>query len=381
MKQSRFFAVGALAVVLIVLGLTTLYHGPLSGFFAAPAHGRSGATVTPRPPASRGATPVTHATTPARATPGSQPATPRAIAAPSPTPAPPPRFGWTLLRSGAAAPILDVACIDARRCLAAGSLFVASPGGTPRVIGALLSDDYGMNWRPVGATPLAHLACAGGRLCLAPADAGPLLRAADGGVSWATAQPRTNAQALSCPTTSFCAAIVGETSIEISRDGGATWRRVWSGDASLWRIDCPTASVCVAVGNAGVTYTHSAGHHWALATPLAHLPLLALACPTPTDCYATSITGELLRSQDGAASWTMQATTGVELDAIACGGRLLCLAVGRKGAAYLTRDGGVSWRRQHLPTRRDLRAVACPTPRLCYAGGSAGTLLRWRARG
>jgi hypothetical protein len=68
------------------------------------------------------------------------------------------------------------------------------------------------------------------------------------------------------------------------------------------------------------------------------------------------------------------------LNGITCVSVTVCYAVGTAGTILSTSDGGRTWTNQSNPIRGnrliDLCGVACPSRSVCYAAGGHGTMLK-----
>ena len=135
----------------------------------------------------------------------------------------------------------------------------------------------------------------------------------------------------------------------MSTDGGHSWAKqaVESGSTSFSGVDCPTISICLAVGN------ETSGSNPPLRSALVE---------------ATS---------NGGVRWTAQSLpSGVSnLGSLSCATQSYCQAVGtaRSGAptALSTSTGGATWHAEQLPAGlKTISAIACPAANQCWATGT-----------
>jgi photosystem II stability/assembly factor-like uncharacterized protein len=143
-----------------------------------------------------------------------------------------------------------------------------------------------------------------------------VLRTNDGGASWTSAWPASEAslqslnigQSLSCADALHCQGeaetrIAGTNGLGIvsTADGGVSWQStpVLTGQSGeWWGMTCPSAQDCWAVGgtivgtnstpgSAFIVATHDGGRSWTQAALPSGLSVVqAVSCPTDTECFA-----------------------------------------------------------------------------------------------
>lgn len=245
--------------------------------------------------------------------------------------------------------LYDVACPDATTCYAVGANF-------PDQAIVIASTDGAKTWSfeqvPTQAYALRSISCVSTTRCSAGgADAAnaPDLFATTDGVHWAKQSlpaSQGGMAAVACLSEADCTAVSGGITF-VTADGGATWTGTEAPAVPNppQAIDCPSATVCVALSNdalgrpesltsddAGVTWTAhpmnpKAGRLW------------DLACPTVDDCFAVS-----------------QGRPGEPSAIIA--------------HALVSTDGGVTWATGSLDSNRGvLGHITCPTTSTCMASG------------
>jgi len=170
-------------------------------------------------------------------------------------------------------------------------------------------------------------------------------------------------------------------------------------------ISCPSASLCVAVDNAGnvVTSTNPAGG--ASTWTVTHVDgsagsnriLTGISCPSASLCVAVDQEGDVVTSTDptgGASAWRVAHVNGIysfDFASVSCPSMSLCVAVDTSGNAVSSADptGGPSaWNAVHAdPTmlscgphgsnecQAPLLSVSCPTASLCVAFDEAGNVV------
>ena len=214
-------------------------------------------------------------------------------------------------------------------------------------------------------------------------------------------------ESVSCPTTSFCAAVgFSHSSTAVvplaERWDGATWTiddtPVAPGASQniLFGVSCATANACLAVGEStvgDVTQEGAAtslwaerwdGSAWTVETPAtpplsSHSSLRGVSCASATDCtavgYYWSNDVELPLAEHWAGSrWTLEQVPSAdlsELNGVACNSATVCTAVGNANVGYRGIAG--VWTEQPGPgpdaPAGGLNGVSCPSPDACTAVG------------
>src|ERR1035437_3715842 len=223
---------------------------------------------------------------------------------------------------------------------------------------------------------------------------------------------------ISCPTTTFCAAVDGTSSVYIDNNG--TWSgpttlgtglvngvsctaasfcvavdsrgSVYVYDGSAWTerdtvsahsftaISCVTPSFCIAVDNYGAAFLYSGGNSWGIWTYADGTTAInSVSCPTISFCMATDVSGGVL-TYDG-SSWSSPYTmeAGRNLTALSCGSSSYCIAGDTVGDYFSYRGGGYSgwgWN-QHLDGSDPYVAASCPSVSVCTMINSVGSARTW----
>jgi hypothetical protein len=210
---------------------------------------------------------------------------------------------------------------------------------------------------------------------------------------------------ISCPTTSFCAALTQSKPAVLTANPslGGTWTATNVTEANIepTEISCPTAEFCAVSTYAGDVITSpdpaSAEPIWNTAHvdvdnstniferfdgTAADSPIEGIACPTTGLCVAIDAAGNVLTSTEPAgpaAAWRVESIDpGHQFDAIACApGSAFCAAVDMEGRLFVSTDapGGAStWRSAKLSagaTSSDYTdmfwGISCPTTSFCMA--------------
>jgi RHS repeat-associated protein len=228
--------------------------------------------------------------------------------------------------------------------------------------------------------------------------------------------PESRLGAVSCPTSSFCAAFGSDISHKTQL------LRLWNG--SEWKVgeipsgasmpggapvdaSCGSATHCLVVGTnepEGVEpkiwdwSTPAGGKPWEWSTwgvkqptGSSNVKLNSVSCTAATTCtavgYYTDSTGRrvtLAERLEGSA-WSIQATANpasgtTELLGVSCTSATSCTAVGKQpSGTFAERWNGTSWSISSTPNPAGaeslikLTDVSCPTASFCLAVGGAGT--------
>ena len=367
------------------------------------------------------------------------------IAESSPSGAVPSPPMWTLSES-----LPPTATPNAISCPSTTTCF-ATVSGT--IGGILKTTDDGSRWTyevdPVGTTQLVTIACPSITTCFAGGgsliNGGQIIETTDGGAHWSMlALPYSAAEAenfdiydiagIACPDDNTCYATVGlgNGSVLITTDGGATWTpevlqgtwyisgiscpddltcyiagngptglgsitattdggQVWEDESQalphqggnydmLSAIACPTALACFATGDQKIVATTNGGLTWSFqAVPQATSGIGTIACPDSSLCFATSLTNDsiaILNTNDGGSQWSLQ-TTFAQTNAyvgISCPSSIVCVAVSSTDSAS-TQNAGANWSTAPLSAGSSTsNAISCPSASECFASTGLGVI-------
>lgn len=296
----------------------------------------------------------------------------------------------------------DVACSSASSCIASqesGNLFTSTAPTGPSV-------RWGSG-QPL-ADPVTSVACPSSSLCFAGGAGGTVLHStnpAAGAASWSAvlADPEIGPggtppplDAVSCPTTSFCALISGGDVIASADPTVAgSWSVEQIDDLSslnpdkteqpsfLTDISCPTASFCAATDNLGGMYTTT--------TPLAgagswhrvkvrHAFLGRISCASPALCVAAVFSPAAnyriralvsARPTATASAWdafTLRASSPTEIGDVSCVSRFCAISDGA-GDLFSSTDAAVrraTWIGVNV-TNAELGNLDCLSTSFCAA--------------
>jgi hypothetical protein len=152
---------------------------------------------------------------------------------------------------------------------------------------------------------------------------------------------------ISCPSTSFCAAVGHNGGADTYNGGGWTNGSYngsgWTYDGlidttggvnSLNSVSCPSASFCVAVdGNGNVFYWNGSSWSGPNTIDLNGQGLSSVSCPSPSFCVAVDGTGNALMYNGSAWSYKSIDPYGQGLTAVSCASSSFCMALDTVGNA------------------------------------------------
>jgi photosystem II stability/assembly factor-like uncharacterized protein len=136
--------------------------------------------------------------------------------------------------------------------------------------------------------------------------------------------------------------------VEVTRDGGVTWRLQRTPDTGdlFWAISCPNVHDCWAAGRTGegasargvIVATTDGGARWhQQQTPASSRTFEGISCTSARDCTATGwngASGVVAKTTDGGDHWQLLSPPAgaSNLGTISCSRRGYCVAAGSSGA-------------------------------------------------
>ena len=176
---------------------------------------------------------------------------------------------------------------------------------------------------------------------------------------------------VSCPTTSFCAAV--DTSGYATVYNGSSWSSPSDIDGShaLEAVSCTSSSFCKAVDNDGEVASYN-GTSWSVTSAVDSTRTInAVSCPTASFCAAVDNSG-YITTYNG-TSWATAADKDGShaLEAVSCTSSSFCVATDNDGNV-LTYNG-TSWSSATSEdSTRTVHGVSCPTTSFCAAVDTSG---------
>jgi hypothetical protein len=310
----------------------------------------------------------------------------------------------------------SISCPSASLCVAGD--------GFGNIISSTSPTDPSSTWTVTNITSVAScytaascggattaISCQSASLCLAGVGAGPDVLSSTqptaGTNAWQTSSAYSFESAedleeggattgVACPTQTFCAVAYQENSDipdgddNVSDSSGVATSTDPTSASPRWQdgktdrrkdevtaISCATASVCIAVDNAGNAIGGRPGS-WSIDDIDGRNALAGVSCPSVSLCVAVDSKGNVVTSKDpGAAkaTWTTaHVDAGHALKAVSCPSASLCVAVDGAGNVVTSTDpraGAGAWR-VAADVDRGLTAVSCPSVSLCVAVDDAG---------
>lgn len=283
-------------------------------------------------------------------------------------------------------------CLSSSSCMA-DSYYSSTVGGSQVAAynGAGWSTTYTDTvYRCSGCTGpvMSAIQCLSASLCHALDNQGDFLTY--DGTEWTSDYVNSDLYwgSLSCPTASFC--IAGDAYGNVWSFNGTSWSgptpidshgTVPGGDQvfpdSLIGISCPSTSFCAAVDASGYVMTYD-GTSWSTPEEVAPSILGAVSCPTATFCAAGDSTGGIVMYNGSA--WTVKNIDTTAIPALSCASPSFCLAGDNSGNVFSF--NGSSWSSAApLEAGNVISSISCPTASFCAAGDTSGNVFYYGATG
>lgn len=246
------------------------------------------------------------------------------------------------------------------------------------------------------------LSCAVGPVCVAldQFTTPPAVATTDptgGAGAWSPISPfgaGVVANAVSCPSASLCVAVANAGVAFFSTDPDSnSWTEVPGIDTSpgilggqINAISCPTTALCVGVDQIGyvVSTTDPTGgpSAWQMTTAaISDSQLLHVSCAPGPLCVALDFAGDVYTSGDptgGVGAWSQTADVDSALDGVSCASTSLCVGVDTNGAVVVgTGPGPIPPPPAPIASRASLRGLGSGKPKLTFtlsAGSTAPNL-------
>jgi hypothetical protein len=214
---------------------------------------------------------------------------------------------------------------------------------------------------------------------------GATLTVAAQSLSWgapSTIDPNTGGlSSVSCPTTTFCAAV--DSSGNALTFNGATWTKPTRLDTTgyagnLTAVSCAPSSFCAAVDNSGNVETYN-GTSWSTPVNVDINGLTSVSCPSASFCVAVDGVGKAL-TYNGSWSAPTNIDSGNGLTSVSCPSASFCVAVDGVGKA-LTYNGSWSAPPTSIDSGNGLTSVSCTSASFCAAVDNAGNAATFTVSG
>jgi len=190
-----------------------------------------------------------------------------------------------------------------------------------------------------------------------------------------------NAEQVSCPTASFCAAVDsnGRAYTLTVTSSGASWT-TWTGVSThaLDAVSCASASFCVAGDANGSVYIYS-GTSWSGANPLDPGEVIeSLSCLLPKFCAAVDMNGKASVTTNG-TSWSSLATlsSGKASLSVSCVSASFCAATSNSGYGYIYNGTGWTASSSALDASAVFMTASCASTTLCVLGDNNGKVFTY----
>ena len=316
--------------------------------------------------------------------------------------------------------LFGISCPSPSMCVAVGGNNTLAASTNPTGDLSAWSVSY-VGLGPVPTAPnstfngrqIRGVSCPSPTLCVAVTFEGLIYSSTNptGGASaWKTVDlnggggPNTHMYGISCPTVSFCAASAGKglivTSTNPTGDAGDWVTTALDHPVELRGISCPSAALCVVVGDDGnpLTYdgeiatstTPLAGPWSSFGTTSGEGGLYGVSCPSPTLCASGNLVGNVLVSGNptaGPPAWaSFRGGGSVQITAASCASASQCMLVDNNADVLTSKDptgGPTAWSFDNLiPYATDpndfhanaMFGVSCPSTMMCAIAGARGKI-------
>jgi len=191
---------------------------------------------------------------------------------------------------------------------------------------------------------------------------------------------------VSCRSATFCVAMTSGHAVTYN---GHSWSKAQKvGPEATYKISCPTTSFCAAVGASGMpgkpsTVATYNGHSWSSTqvstTGTLDDRLMGVSCASSTFCVAVNLDGQILTFNG--AKWAPSRVTGPKgLISVSCATPEFCMAVTDSGHSTTFRGKGWS-PSANIPKFASAFAysISCASRTACVAIGLTGEAISWYA--
>lgn len=184
--------------------------------------------------------------------------------------------------------------------------------------------------------------------------------------------------AVSCPTSTFCAAVDNQGNA-YTYDGTSN---VWSLSVNLdfatamTSLSCTSSSFCMAGDSNGSTYVYN-GVSWVNGTSPDGSTVTGISCAsTPGSCMAVTNNGNAFITSNDGNSWSSTPQPdGAPLDAVSCVASTFCVATDDAGNAFAY--DGLVWDSGTSVSSFPLTSISCVTTTLCTAVDGQGNIFTY----
>lgn len=280
---------------------------------------------------------------------------------------------------------LDVSCPSASLCVAADAIGQVLVSTDPAGGAATWTASTLVTTKPAGLS----VVCAHGPICLASSWGGQLWETIDpasGATAWTQADNAVPLYGVSCPSTTFCAAVddIGDVITTTNTGDDPFWSVERANGLALLSIACVTTTLCIATDSTGDVVTSVAPAtttpDWTTTNVDGAEAISDISCPTTTFCAAVDDAGDVVTtSQPPNGPWQVTDIDGdTPLNGISCPTASFCVAVDAYGNVLVSlspASGAGAWATWSADTANALLAVSCPSIDLCVAVDDAGNVV------
>lgn len=295
----------------------------------------------------------------------------------------------------------STSAIDTISCIPSSTTCVVGDATGNAFYASNVSATSAASWQPwsgPGAGRSDAMSCPSSSLCLMAAgeqsesgvNGGNLYYATALGGAWTHAySPAYGVDAISCPSTSFCAD--GQDNYGYFRwatsPGSTSWNLEDQGYGAMKGVSCLSSSFCAIADSTGRVYVATSESQvkssaWTETNVDPSTALNGIACSSTTACVAVDTTGNVVNLKieaSGAATASRQDIDGAtSLTAVACTGAV-CAAVDQQGNVFVSVNSGETWSEEYHVSGA-LTGVSCASASLCAAVDTSGRVSAFNPR-
>ncbi len=272
---------------------------------------------------------------------------------------------WSSLRQVGIGPLWNISCAAANSCLATGTAKTAIYNGAGWVSGP-----------PLPATSIvSKVDCPSTTFCLARDAITGGFYTYDGHGWTAVANPDRNLTDFSCATVTFCVAVDNQ-GFGVTFDG-TTWSAttaILSG-TPLIAVSCPTTTFCAAMAVGGAPGTRTVmfdGSSWSAPIAADSYTGEALDCSSATFCVIADGGGRIVRYDGAGWSQPVAVADVARTQGLSCASAQLCVAATSAPRSTPRFDGSTWSIDSPDPDQGGIDQLSCPTSSFCLAGDAPG---------
>ena len=308
-----------------------------------------------------------------------------------------PASAWTLTHLPVEYGITAISCPSASLCVVGAVAYFGKIFTSTNPTGGAAA------WSETPGISITNVACPSASLCVAGNSSNEILTSTDptGGAGAWTSTPIVDSgdavASISCPTTTFCAAIDADhtssdnesivlTTANPTGGSGAWNSTTIEGSSVLNVVSCRSSTLCVAGDEWGNVFTStnptSGPSTWE--GEVVNFAVSGISCPSDSLCVSSggrNVLSSTHVTDPNAGRWLAAPVPGGEsdgLESLACPSTTFCAAVDEEGNLLTSTNpsgGSSAWTAENIDGGNSLVAISCPSASFCAAADSAGNVL------